>query len=266
MTAGLWFRMFQGRQNQGFQNQVNHVPNFQNQGFQNQPFQAHNNKFQQGIPSEITSYMKANESIVRNMQGQINEIRSTLTKQEENLRKNLNNDMRSILGSFFQNQASTSGTLPSNTIPNPKGEMKTITTQSGVAYEGPSIPTLSIRLKIGSGTRETEETKDKEPTNFQGSTAQIPPPVIPISISEPDVLTTLPKTTPIPESNIPKSLPKSKIPYPSRRDNQKSRDKASNQMEKVLPNLSRFALLRTLVSRIFTLTPKFAPYELRVCS
>ncbi|GKA36226.1 hypothetical protein Tco_0722717 [Tanacetum coccineum] len=37
--------------------------------------------------------------------------------------------------------ASTSGTLPSNTIPNPKGEMKSITTRSGVAYEGPSIPT-----------------------------------------------------------------------------------------------------------------------------
>ncbi|GJX00692.1 reverse transcriptase domain-containing protein [Tanacetum coccineum] len=37
--------------------------------------------------------------------------------------------------------ASTLGTLPSNTIPNPKGEMKAITTRSGVAYEGPSIPT-----------------------------------------------------------------------------------------------------------------------------
>nr|GEZ56380.1 reverse transcriptase domain-containing protein [Tanacetum cinerariifolium] len=40
-----------------------------------------------------------------------------------------------------RNQSSTSGTLPSNTIPNPKGEMKEITTWSGVAYEGPSIPT-----------------------------------------------------------------------------------------------------------------------------
>nr|GEX50123.1 reverse transcriptase domain-containing protein [Tanacetum cinerariifolium] len=62
---------------------------------------------------------------------------------EENLKKNLNNDMRSILGSFFQNQASTSGTLPSNTIPNPKGEMEAVTTCSGLAYEGPSIPTNS---------------------------------------------------------------------------------------------------------------------------
>ncbi|GKG48824.1 hypothetical protein Tco_0512971, partial [Tanacetum coccineum] len=62
-------------------------------------------------------------------------------------------------------------------------------------------------------------------TNFQGSTAQIPPPVIPISISEPDVPKTLPKTTPIPKSDIPKSF--------SRRDDQKPRDKASNQMEKI---------------------------------
>nr|GEX55393.1 DNA-directed DNA polymerase [Tanacetum cinerariifolium] len=62
-------------------------------------------------------------------------------KAEENLRRNLNNDMRSILGSFFQNQDSTLGTLLSNTVPNPKGEMKVVTTRSGLAYEGPSIPT-----------------------------------------------------------------------------------------------------------------------------
>ncbi|GJW29689.1 reverse transcriptase domain-containing protein [Tanacetum coccineum] len=49
---------------------------------------------------------------------------------------------------FFQNQASTSGTLPSNTIPNPKGEMKAITTRSGVAYEGPSIPTNPSPKKL----------------------------------------------------------------------------------------------------------------------
>nr|GEW93655.1 reverse transcriptase domain-containing protein [Tanacetum cinerariifolium] len=42
--------------------------------------------------------------------------------------------------SFAPNQSSTSGTLSSNTIPNPKGEMKAITTRSGIAYEGPSIP------------------------------------------------------------------------------------------------------------------------------
>ncbi|GJU71893.1 reverse transcriptase domain-containing protein [Tanacetum coccineum] len=150
--------------NQGFQAPINHAPNFQNQGFQNQPFQAPNNQVQQGISNEFSSYMKSNESMMRNMQTQINVLRGDFNKQEESLRRNLNNDMRSILGSFFQNQASTSGTLPSNTIPNPKGEMKAITTRSGVAYEGPSIPTNPSPKKVVE--RETEETTDKEQTNF----------------------------------------------------------------------------------------------------
>nr|GEW12683.1 reverse transcriptase domain-containing protein [Tanacetum cinerariifolium] len=69
-----------------------------------------------------------------------------------------------------RNQASTSGTLPSNTIPNPKGEMKAVTTQSGVAYEGPSIPTNHTPKKVVE--EETEETTDKEQTNFQGRVAE----------------------------------------------------------------------------------------------
>ncbi|GJX40812.1 hypothetical protein Tco_0255802 [Tanacetum coccineum] len=201
--------------NQGFQAPNNHASNFQNQGFQNQPFQVPNNQVQQGIPNEFSSYMKSNESMMRNMQSQINELRGNFSKQEESLRRNLNNDMRSILGSFFQNQASTSGTLSSNTIPNPKGEMKAITTRSGVAYEGPSIPTNPSPKKVVE--RETEETTDKEQTNFQGSTAHIQPPVNPIPILEPDV---------------PKTLPKPNIPYPSRLNDQKLREKATNQMEK----------------------------------
>ncbi|GJY64337.1 hypothetical protein Tco_0465797, partial [Tanacetum coccineum] len=63
--------------------------------------------------------------------------------------------------------------------------MKAITTRSGVAYEGPSIPTNPSPKKVVE--RETKETTDKEQTNFQGSTAQTPPSVILISISESDV-------------------------------------------------------------------------------
>nr|GEW66449.1 hypothetical protein [Tanacetum cinerariifolium] len=101
---------------------------------------------------------------------QINVLRGDFYKQEENLRRNLNNDMRSILGSFFQNQASTSGTLPSNNVPNPKGEMKVITTRSGLAYEGPSIPTnYPIENVV---EQNTEEITDKEHSNCPGSTAQ----------------------------------------------------------------------------------------------
>nr|GEX90337.1 reverse transcriptase domain-containing protein [Tanacetum cinerariifolium] len=69
-----------------------------------------------------------------------------------------------MLSGFFQNQFSTSGTLLSDTIPNPKDEMKAIATGSGVAYEGPSIPTPKKVVE-----RETKETTDKEQTNFQGT-------------------------------------------------------------------------------------------------
>nr|GFA89316.1 DNA-directed DNA polymerase [Tanacetum cinerariifolium] len=82
------------------------------------------------------------------MQTQINVLRGDFNKQEENLRRNLNNDMRSIFGSFFHNQALTSGTLSGNTIPNPKGEIKVVTTRNGLAYEGLLIPTNSSPKKL----------------------------------------------------------------------------------------------------------------------
>ncbi|GJU72947.1 reverse transcriptase domain-containing protein [Tanacetum coccineum] len=233
--------------NQGFQAHNNHAPNFQNQGFQNQPFQVPNNQVQQEISNDFSSYKRNNDQMLRNMQNQINslkgdlknEIQNTIKSQQAvmmNQQTTFQNNLQNMICGLFQNQASTSGTLPSNTIPNPKGEMKAITTRSGVAYEGPSIPT------------------NLSPKN----TAQIPPPVIPISIPEPDVPKTLPKTTPILESDISKSLPKPNIPYPSRRDDQKSRDKASNQMEKIF---QIFQDLRFDISfaDALLLMPRFAP-------
>ncbi|GJT65751.1 hypothetical protein Tco_1017231 [Tanacetum coccineum] len=58
-----------------------------------------------------------------------------------------------------------SRTLPSNTITNPKVDLKGITTRSGVAYQGPTIPTTSSSPpKVVE--RETEVTKDTVlPTN-----------------------------------------------------------------------------------------------------
>ncbi|GJR60378.1 hypothetical protein Tco_1502540 [Tanacetum coccineum] len=161
--------------NQGFQVSNNHAPNFQNQGFQNQHFQVPNNQVQQGVPNEFSNYMKSNDQMMRNMQNQINslkgdfknEIQNTMKTQQTILMNQQNafqNNLQNMLSGFFQNQASTSGTLPSNTIPNPKGEMKAITTRSGVAYEGPSIPTNPSPKKVVE--RETEETTDKEQTNF----------------------------------------------------------------------------------------------------
>ncbi|GJR12312.1 reverse transcriptase domain-containing protein [Tanacetum coccineum] len=225
--------------NQGFQNQNNHAPNFfKTKDFKTNLFKALMNQVQPEISNDFSSYKRNNDQMLRNMQSQINslkgdlknEIQNTIKSQQAvmmNQQTTFQNNLQNMICGLFQNQASTSGTLPSNTIPNPKGEMKAITTRSGVAYEGPSNPTNPSPKKVVE--RETEETTDKEQTNFQGSTVLL--------------------------KSAPLNLPKPKIPYPSRRDDQKSRNKASNQMEKI------FQDLRVDISFVdaLLLMPRFAP-------
>nr|GEV70078.1 reverse transcriptase domain-containing protein [Tanacetum cinerariifolium] len=132
------------------------------------------------------------------------------------------------------------GALPSNTMPNPKGEMKAVTTRSGLAYKGPSIPTNSPFEKVVE--RDTEEITDKEHSNCQGSTAHIYPLVVPISIMEPDV---------------PKTQPKPNIPYPSRLNDQKLREKATNQMQNFFQIFHDFHFDISFADALL-LMPKFA--------
>nr|GEX76515.1 reverse transcriptase domain-containing protein [Tanacetum cinerariifolium] len=53
-----------------------------------------------------------------------------------------------------------SSSLPSNTIPNPKGEAKAITTRSGMSYKEPPIPPTGVNQQ-----EPVEVTKDTEPQN-----------------------------------------------------------------------------------------------------
>nr|GEV51483.1 reverse transcriptase domain-containing protein [Tanacetum cinerariifolium] len=126
-------------------------------------------------PPGFAPMQNSQNSQINSLKGEFkNEIQNTMKNQQTVLMEQQNafqNNLQNMLSGFFQNQASTSGTLPSNTIPNPKGEMKAITTRSGVAYVGPSIPTkLSPKKAV---ERETEETTDKEQINFQGNTNQM---------------------------------------------------------------------------------------------
>ncbi|GJX31570.1 hypothetical protein Tco_0241425 [Tanacetum coccineum] len=125
------------------------------------------------------------------------------------------------------NTASTSGsgTLPSNTITNPKEDLKGITTRSGVAYQGPTIPTTtSSPPKVVE--RETEVTKDTMPPTNNGSTKDVQPPVVQV---QPQVPNSEPVVAPV---SVPKPNSKPSIPYPSRLNDQKIREKANNQIEK----------------------------------
>ncbi|GJU64902.1 reverse transcriptase domain-containing protein [Tanacetum coccineum] len=123
-------------------------------------------------------------------------------------------------GTFMQKTPEEcSVSLPSNTVANPRGDVKAITTRSGVAYDGPTIPPNPSPLpKVVE--RETEVTKDMVQNTSSESTAHVQPPIIQDPILEPEV--------------APKTNPKPSIPYPSRRNDQKLREKANNQMLKFL--------------------------------
>nr|GEV09981.1 reverse transcriptase domain-containing protein [Tanacetum cinerariifolium] len=180
-------------QNQGQGNNFNRGNNFQpfqvpNQGFQNQPFQVPNNPVQQGFSNEFLSYKKVNDQMMRNMQNQINslkeefknEIQNKMKAQQTFLMEQQNafqNNLQNMLSGFFQNQSSTSSTLSSNTIPNPKGKMKTVTTRSGVAYKGHSSHTPKnvkmLFLPELTPTRMTLELADRSITRPKGVTEDV---------------------------------------------------------------------------------------------
>nr|GEU63773.1 reverse transcriptase domain-containing protein [Tanacetum cinerariifolium] len=123
------------------------------------------------------------------------------------------------------NSASTlsSGTLPSNTIANPKSDLKAITTRSGVSYDGPQIPAPPSSLpKVVEN--EPEVTKDS-------------PTIASVSASKPN--------------------PKASIPYLSSRNDERNHEKANNQIEifyQIFKDMSfEISFADTLI-----LMPKFA--------
>nr|GEW28536.1 reverse transcriptase domain-containing protein [Tanacetum cinerariifolium] len=130
------------------------------------------------------------------------------------------------------NTASSSrlGTLPCNTITNPKEDLKGITTRSGSPYQGPTIPTTSPSLHQVV-ERETEVTKDTIPSTNNGSTKDAQPSVV---HTETPVLNSEPVIAPIIEPVVaPVSAPKPNLKplilYPSRLHDQKLCDKANDQ-------------------------------------
>ncbi|GKA87351.1 reverse transcriptase domain-containing protein [Tanacetum coccineum] len=199
------------------------APAHQAPGYQAPVHQAPIPQPQVVTTTEFTNYMKANDAILKNMQTNM----TSLT--------NSNIELKNMFGQFMKmNTASSSGsgTLPSNTITNPREDLKGITTRSGVAYKGPTIPTTSSSPKVVE--RETEVTKDTVPPTNNGSTKDVQPPVVQVETQVPN---SEPVVAPVVEPveapvSAPKPNPKPSIPYPSRLNDQKLREKANNQMEK----------------------------------
>ncbi|GJR84990.1 hypothetical protein Tco_0209001 [Tanacetum coccineum] len=118
------------------------------------------------------------------------------------------------------NQASSSSTLPSNTILNPRNEAKAITTRSGVSYDRPPIPPPVME-------KESEVTKDTELPR----TEDIQPPLVQEQTKDKE---------PIEEPSFVANKAKPNLPYPSRLNKQKIREKddiLASKFMKIFRNL-----------------------------
>ncbi|GJX52062.1 reverse transcriptase domain-containing protein [Tanacetum coccineum] len=137
------------------------------------------------------------------------------------------------------NQTSSSSSLPSNTIPNPRNEAKAITTRSGASYDGPPIPPPVVE-------KESEVTKDTE----LPSTEDIqPPPLVQEQTKDKE---------PIEEPSFVANKAKPNLPYPDltkKRIREKDDIRAVKVME-IFPYLHFGAKFRGMHSFIM---PKFAP-------
>nr|GEZ85551.1 hypothetical protein [Tanacetum cinerariifolium] len=239
-------------QNQG--NNFNQGPVYQPLIFQPPAYQApvyHAPAPQtQGVLKEdFLAYVKANDAVMNNMQTQGQNMQNQLT--------NLNNLITKFVNSNSASNSS-SGTLLSNTIANPKIDLKAITTRSGVSYDGPQIPPPPSSLpKVVENEQET--TKDMvNPTN-NGNTKDVQPQAVQ---SKSSVLTSKPVTSPISEPVIAsistsKPNPKALIPYPSRRNDERNREKANNQIEKFYPIFKDMSFKISFVDALI-LMPEFA--------
>nr|GEW93133.1 reverse transcriptase domain-containing protein [Tanacetum cinerariifolium] len=97
--------------------------------------------------NELEKIKRMNDVSLKAMQNQIdmvkNELRNEMKISIQTSLSNQTNEIKNMMASLLQmNTASTSGsgTLLDNTVANPKGELKAITTRSGLVTEGPTVP------------------------------------------------------------------------------------------------------------------------------
>ncbi|GJS12992.1 hypothetical protein Tco_0407464 [Tanacetum coccineum] len=190
-------------QNQGYYQASNYqAPNFQDPNYQAQV----------GPSNELTNYMKSNEATLRAMQTQMTNMKTELRNAfkssldtRTNKIENQNNQLMNMLTNLTMQKQSPSGSrsLPSNTVANPRGDLKAITTRSGVALY---MDLINYSNQLFSSSQEVNMKPEATKTSLMC---------------------------------FPKPKPKPSIPYPLRLNDQKLREKANNQMLKFLQIFQR---------------------------
>ncbi|GJW20729.1 reverse transcriptase domain-containing protein [Tanacetum coccineum] len=228
----------QNRQNN--QGAVYQTPPYQPPATQNPVYQAPTPQIQGVSKTDFENYVKANDAVLKNVQNQ---------------GQNLQNQMANVTSSLtslcdnFKNSASTSrsGTLPSQTVTNPRQQINAITTRSGKTLEEPSTPLVptpdaSIPSKQPELNPETSTEKVQNP-NLE-NTAHVPPPEeeesIFMEIPKPKAKKTVNVEIQDLNSPRPNSYP-SKLPYPERMK-VREHDKPSAQHSRFLKMFKQLRL------------------------
>nr|GEW25493.1 reverse transcriptase domain-containing protein [Tanacetum cinerariifolium] len=114
---------------------------------------------------------------------------------------------RSRVTDSLYNKPSSSSSLPSNTIPKPKGEAKAITTRSGMSYKKPPIPPPGVDQQ--EPIEVTTDTELPSPDDIQ-------PPLVQVEVQV---------DKPAEEHSVVIPKAKANLPYPSRLQKEKLREK-----------------------------------------
>nr|GEV13525.1 reverse transcriptase domain-containing protein [Tanacetum cinerariifolium] len=112
---------------------------FQQPAYQAPAYQAPAPQTHGVSKKDFSAYVKANDAVMKNMQTQGQNMQNQLTNLTDLITKFVNSNTAST---------SSSGTLPSNTIANPKSDLKAITTRNGLSYDGPQIPPLVVEMNL----------------------------------------------------------------------------------------------------------------------
>nr|GFC59318.1 reverse transcriptase domain-containing protein [Tanacetum cinerariifolium] len=123
-----------------------------------------------------------NEANMKTMQTQIdmvkNELRTKIKSSIQTSLSNQTNEIKNMMASLLQmniTSTSRSGSLPSNTVANPKGELKAITTRSGLVTDGPTVPTSPKSITSEVDERVEETYTDPDLAEY---TIKVPPPPV----------------------------------------------------------------------------------------
>nr|GEV48531.1 reverse transcriptase domain-containing protein [Tanacetum cinerariifolium] len=201
---------------------------------QNAPaYQALAPQTQGVLKEDFSAYVKANDAVMKNIQTQCQNMQNQLTNLTDLITKFVNSNTAAT---------SSSSTLPSNTFANSKSDLKAINTRSGVSYDGPSIPPPVVE-NIPEATKDTVI-----PTNNE-NTKDVQPQAVPSK----------PETSELVNNPISASKPnhQASIPYPSRRNDERNREKAKDQIEKFYQIFKDMSFEISFADALI-LMPKFA--------